>query len=68
MDLNFTANINGDMQCINVDIIDDMVVETNEIFTVTLTTSSSVVALGNNVTKVTIIDTDSTFHASNLCS
>ena len=59
-DLVFTAgSSNGDIKCIDVDIIDDRVVETNETFTVTLTASSSVVALGNNVTRVTITDTDS---------
>ena len=59
-DLVFTAgSSNGDIECIDVDIIDDRVVETNETFTVTLTASSSVVALGNNVTRVTITDTDS---------
>ena len=62
MDLVFTAgSSNGSMQCVNVTIIDDMVVETNEIFTIRLDKSiaSSVVALGNNVTGVTITDTDS---------
>ena len=49
------------MQCIDVDIIDDIIVETIETFTVTLTTASSVVALGNNVTRVTITDTDSEY-------
>ena len=59
-DLVFTAgSSNGDIECIDVDIIDDRVVETNETFTVTLTVSRSVVALGNNVTRVTITDTDS---------
>ena len=61
-DLVFTAgSSNGDMQCIDVDIIDDIIVETIETFTVTLTTASSVVALGNNVTRVTITDTDSEY-------
>ena len=64
MDLVFTAgSSNGSKQCINVTIIDDMVLETNEIFTITLERSIAssvyVVALGNNVTGVTITDTDS---------
>ena len=52
---------NGSMKCTNVIIIDDNVVETNEIFTITLDKpiASSFVALGNNVTGVTITDTDS---------
>ena len=60
MDLVFTAGTsNGTMQCINVAIIDDSLVESNETFTVTLTTSNSVVELGENLTTITITDTDS---------
>ena len=60
MDLVFTAGTsNGTMQCINVTIIDDSLVESNETFTVTLITSNSVVELGNNLTTITITDTDS---------
>ena len=49
----------GTMQCIDVYIIDDSILEENETFTVTLNTSSSVVMLGTNVTTVTITDNDS---------
>ena len=60
MDLVFTAGTsNGTMQCINVAIFDDSLVESNETFTVTLTTSNSVVELGENLTTITITDTDS---------
>ena len=60
MDLVFTAGTsNGTLQCINVTIIDDSLVESNETFTVTMTTSNSVVELGNNLTTITITDTDS---------
>ena len=59
MDLVFTAGtINGTLQCINVAIIDDLLVEPNETFTVTLT-SNSVVELGDNLTTITITDNDS---------
>ena len=60
MDLVFTAGTsNGTMQCINVTIIDASLVESNETFAVTLTTSNSVVVLGNNLTTIIITDTDS---------
>ena len=58
MDLVFTAGSTNAMQCINITIISDDIVEDNEIFTVMLTTSdsSSVVSLGNKMAKVTIMD------------
>ena len=60
IDLVFTAGTsNGTLQCINVTIIDDSLVESNETFSVTMTTSNSVVVLGNNLTTITITDTDS---------
>ena len=60
MDLVFIAGTsNGTIQCLNVTIFDDSLVESNETFTVTLTTSNSVVELGNNLTTITITDTDS---------
>ena len=60
IDLVFTAGTsNGTVQCINVAIIDDSLVESNETFTVILATSNSVVELGNNLTTITITDTDS---------
>ena len=59
MDLVFTAGTNSDTrQYTNVTIFDDSFVEPNETFTVTLTTSSSVVELGNDLTTVTISDND----------
>ena len=65
VDLVFTAgSSNGAIECTNVTIIDDMVVEEDETFIVTLTTSSSIVALGNNVTRVAITDTDSMYLAT----
>ena len=49
MDLIFTAGTsNGTLQCINVTIIDDSSVESIETFTVTLTTSNSLVELGTD--------------------
>ena len=57
-DLVFTAgSSNGAIQCIDVVIIDSPEVEEDENFTVTLTTSSSVVTLGNNECLITITDT-----------
>ena len=62
-DLVFTVNSsNGDMQCIDVDIIDDMVVETNETFTVTLTTSNQYIRIGNNMATVDITNAESVFN------
>ena len=60
-ELLFTAGIgNGTTQCIDVAIIDDLLVESNETFIVILTTSTSIVKLGNNWTTVIIKDIDST--------
>ena len=59
MDLLFTAGTsNGTTQCINVVIIDDLLVESTEIFIVIPTTSNSIVKLGNNWTTVIIKDID----------
>ena len=58
-DVVFSAGTsNGGMQCINVTIIDDSEIEGDETFTVTLTTSSPAVTLGNAVTTITITDND----------
>ena len=54
----FAGTSNGAMQCINVTIIDSPSIEEDETFTVTLTTSS-VVALGNDVITVTITEAES---------
>ena len=57
IDLVFTAGIsNGTMQCVDVDITNTSTVEEDEYFIVTLTTSSSLITLGNNVTTITIMD------------
>ena len=48
----------GDMECVNVTIIDDDALEIDETFTVTLTTSDFAVILDNDVTVITITDDD----------
>ena len=64
MDLVFTSGTSNDTRkCIDIDIIDSPTIEDNEFFTVTLTTSSSVLKLGNNMTTVTIKEADSMFHS-----
>ena len=56
MELVFIA---GDsIQCMDVAITNTSTVEEDEHFAVTLTTLSSFVSLGNNVTRVMITDTD----------
>ena len=52
------GSIDGDMECMNVAIIDDGALELDETFTVTLTTSDSSVTLNDNFTTVTITDND----------
>ena len=59
MDLVFTAGTSSTMKCLNITINTTRTVEEDETFTVTLTTSSSVVELGNDVTTVVIMDNDS---------
>ena len=60
MDLVFTAgSSNGAVQCIDVVIINSPMVEEDEIFTVILTTTSSVVLLGNYVTTINVTYTES---------
>ena len=59
MDLVFPAGTSSDV-CLDVIIIDDAsTVEPDETFTVTLSTSSSVVSLGNDMTIVTITNASS---------
>ena len=53
---------NGDMQCIDVDIIDDRVLETNETFTVTLTTSNQYIHIRNNMATIDITNAESVFN------
>ena len=63
MDFVFTAGTSiGTMKCLNITINTTRTVEEDETFTVTLTTSSSVVELGNDVTTVVIMDNDSMIH------
>ena len=59
MDLFLTGR--STVQCVNVTIISDLTLEMNETFFVTLSLSSAdtAVLLPNNVSTVTIIDTDS---------
>ena len=62
MNLVFPAGSNSDTppMCINISIIDDAsTVEPDETFTVTLSTSSSVVSLGNDMAVVTITNASS---------
>ena len=60
MDLEFSAGAsNCAMQCIDIAIIDSPTVEEDETFIVTLTTLSSTVTLGNDVTTVIIRNIDS---------
>ena len=47
------------LECVSISITDDALLEGNQTFTVTLTTSDPDVLLGNNVTVVTIEDNDS---------
>ena len=60
MTLTFPAgSTDGDMiQCIDVSIEDDTVLEGEETFTVTLTTPETYMMLGNDQTEVTISDND----------
>ena len=50
---------NGTMQCIGVQISSDGAVEGDETFMVTLNASTRFAVLGNTVTTITILDTDS---------
>ena len=62
MDIIFAAGtINGSIQCMDIPISNTRTVEEDEIFIVTLTSSSSNLMLGNNVTTVIITDIDGTF-------
>jgi hypothetical protein len=49
----------GDRLCINVTIIDDLLLENNENFTLLLTSTDSAVSVKLNMTTVTILDDDS---------
>ena len=69
MDVVFPAGTNGGMLCIAVTIIDDSEMEGDETFTVTLTTSSPGVTLGNSNVTITITANDGEYawlyHCSN---
>lgn len=52
------APSDGDKKCVNVTIVDDSLVENNEEFSLTLTTSDSAVSLTSSEATVTIIDND----------
>ena len=58
--LTFPATTSSEdvMLCINVSITGDSVFEETETFTVTVTTTSPRVTLGNNYTTVTITDNE----------
>lgn len=49
----------GDRRCINVTIIDDLLLENDESFTLLLTSADSAVSVSQNMTTVTILDDDS---------
>ena len=49
---------NGDTVCVDITILDDIAVEGNHSFTLTLTASDPDVMLGNNVTVITITEND----------
>ena len=53
------GSINGSTQCINITITDDGVLEADETFTVTLTTMTPRVIVGNGQTTVSIMDNES---------
>ena len=53
-----SGSTDGAMKCVNITILDDITVEGNHSFTVTLTTSDPDVMLGNNVTIITITEND----------
>ena len=53
-----TGSVAGDMQCVNISIVDDVVFEGDETFTVTLTVTTPGVMEGNTLTIVTIRDDD----------
>ena len=69
MNLVFPASaVNGTMQCIDVAIIETTSVNYYETFTVKMTTLHSAVALGNNVTTVTIVNVDGMYYVCSIMS
>ena len=53
-----TGSVAGDMQCVNISIVDDFLFEGDETFTVSLTVTTPGVMEGNTSTTVTIRDDD----------
>ena len=47
-----TGSVAGDMQCVNISIVDDVVFEGDDTFTLTLTVTTPGVMEGNTVTIV----------------
>ena len=59
MDIIFPeGSMDGDTLCINISITDDMTLEGDETFIVTLTVSSGDIIEENNMTTITIIDNE----------
>ena len=56
-----SGSTDGTSQCVHITIIDDIALEGNQTFTVTLMTSDPDVRLGNDVTVITIEDNDCTY-------
>ena len=54
----FTSGSRDDKECVNITIRVDSVFSSDETFTLTLTTSDPDVIVQNNVTAITIMDTD----------
>ena len=52
------GSMDGDTRCINISVTDDMALEGDETFTVTLTVSSGDIIEENNMTTITIIDNE----------
>ena len=53
-----TGSVAGDMLCVNISIVNDVLFEGDETFTVLLTVNTAGVSEGNAVTIVTIRDDD----------
>ena len=59
MDISFPeGSMDGDTRCINVSIADDLALEEEETFTVSLTVTSGDIVMGNTTTIITIIDNE----------
>ena len=59
VDVSFAeGSMDGNTLCINVSIIDDMALEEDETFNVSMTVTAGDATVGNTATVVTIIDDD----------